>query len=495
MRKKQGILVVLFIVALLIAGCSAEKIARPGDNSNLSENRQNVQQNPPNEGQVNPAPGNGAAAKDVPGSNRDKKENRHNPDTQSSTESPDGTPEIKKGDTPSGNTSEGTAADKTTSREETVPTGQPEDKTGSSERNWELSNRGTPVEHNSTSVRYRNGHAANMQVLAFYTNPEQYLPGSYPTLMRHADKIDWVAPFWFRLDPEKKNGHIELFRFQGETDFGPKEAKEVIKEAQAKGVKVLALIHNLLYGSTAKSKQLAHEMVATKQGRTNFLHDLQKLLEEYGFDGINMDVEHFPLEDRDKFSSLMKEIYTTLKPKGYTITISVPAKTGDDRSNSWSAPFDYGALGKYADLVLLMTYDEHGYVSGPGPIASIEWDKAVLNYATTKIPAKKILLGIPAYGFDWTAGGRYPKYLSYQLAMEIARQQQKAVQWDNAAKVPYFTYWDENNRRHEVWFENASSLSHKLELVEQYGIAGIGIWRIGMEDPQFWSVIKYYFEK
>lgn len=328
------------------------------------------------------------------------------------------------------------------------------------------------------------------QVLAFYTEEEGLLPGSYPTLMGQSENIDWVVPFWFRLDPDKGSGHVTIFTDKYDINSVSNHMKQVIEEAHQKGVKVLALVHNLLYGDYDTSKQLAHEMVATPQGRANFIEDLLQILKEYGFDGVNMDVEYVPLEDRDNFSLLMKELYKALKAKGYTVTISVPAKTGDYRTDSWSGPFDYKALGQNADLILLMTYDEHGYSSGPGPIASYNWVEKVLKYAVTQIPSEKIFMGIPSYGFDWTEGQRSPRYLSYAQAMEMAYRGGYEIKWDDKAKVPYFSFWDAKGKKHEVWFESSHSLKEKLKLVDKYGIKGIGIWRLGMEDPTAWEVIS-----
>lgn len=348
----------------------------------------------------------------------------------------------------------------------------------------------TENDHDQTEELSRGGLGRDTtnakQVLAFYTEEEGLLPGSYPTLISQSEHIDWVVPFWFRLDADKGSGHVEIFA--NNTDM-----KQVIQEAHQKGVKVLALVHNLLYGDYDTSKQLAHEMVATPQGRANFIEDLLQLLKEYGFDGVNMDVEYVPLEDRDDFSLLMQELYKALKSKGYTVTISVPAKTGDYLSDSWSGPFDYKSIGQNADLVLLMTYDEHGYSSGPGPIASYNWVEKVLKYAVTQIPSEKIFMGIPSYGFDWTQGKSSPRYLSYAQAMEMAYRGEYKIKWDDKAKVPYFSYWDANGKKHEVWFESSHSLKEKLKLVDKYGIKGIGIWRIGMEDPTVWEVIEEKF--
>ena len=56
-------------------------------------------------------------------------------------------------------------------------------------------------------------------------------------------------------------------------------------------------------------------------------------------------------------------------------------------------------------MVVLMTYDEHYFGGAPGSIASMPWVENVLKYATGTISSKKLLLGIPGYGYDWASTG------------------------------------------------------------------------------------------
>jgi spore germination protein YaaH len=63
------------------------------------------------------------------------------------------------------------------------------------------------------------------------------------------------------------------------------------------------------------------------------------------------------------------------------------------------------------------------------------------------------------------------------------------IQWDNVARVPYFKY-TQNGQYHEVWFESKSSLEHKLDIVKEYNIGGIALWRLGLEDAGVWDVIE-----
>lgn len=337
------------------------------------------------------------------------------------------------------------------------------------------------------------------EVLGFYTNEEHVnydgkvnkLDSSLGVVMNNSDQISMVAPFWFRLSQQGKGG-IEFHKYGFKTSQVEQEAADTVKQIKAKNVKVIALVHNMLYsGQSMSGKELAHQLLSNNDYRYNFINQLQEMMEKYDLDGVNIDIEGVYKSDRNNFSSFIRQLKETLGAKGYLVTVSVPAKTFDDPNNSYSYPFDYKSIAQYADRIAIMTYDEHGAWagSGPGPIASIPWQENVIKYAVTQMPKEKILLGVPVYGFDWTKGKSWPKYSSYQMSEETAEKNGISVQWHQQYKVPYFKYKYQSQER-EVWFEDSGSFKEKLNLMYKYDLKGIAIWRLGMEDPDIWDVIK-----
>ncbi|HZX45873.1 MAG TPA: glycosyl hydrolase family 18 protein [Clostridia bacterium] len=323
-------------------------------------------------------------------------------------------------------------------------------------------------------------------VLGFYVDDEYILPSSYDRMVKYGKNISAVAPFWYRLSPADAS---DLQQHHPEEGFTDKKMKRIIEKAHEQGMEVLMLVHNMLYGGRANGKELAKRMLATGESRKAFIDKVEAVLEKFGYDGINIDIENIYVADRERFSALVKELYERLSPKGYRVTVCVPAKTRDNLKNTWSGPFDYKEIAKYSDNVVIMTYDEHGYSSGPGPVASYGWVRNVMKYAVGQIPADKILMGVPGYGFDWTAGKKGARYISYSQAVSLASSKGAKIQWDNAARVPYFKY-TQNGQSHEVWFESKSSLEHKLDIVKEYNIGGIALWRVGLEDAGFWDVME-----
>jgi spore germination protein YaaH len=253
------------------------------------------------------------------------------------------------------------------------------------------------------------------------------------------------------------------------------------------GVKSVLVLHNCHDGFF--DQWLIHNLLTNQSVQDTFFENLLKLLRTNGLHGVNVDFENIPPTDRERFNSFLIKLASILKPAGYSFSVTVPTKTWDDRKNSWSGAFDYQLIGKISDYVVLMTYDEHWFSGKPGPIASLPWVIKVLDYAITQIPRHKILMGVAAYGYDWSARGT--QMIGWiKMNQLINKYGWDKVRWDNTACAPYLRYWDAGGVYHEVWFENKYSLKIKLGLIKSYNLAGIGIWRLGFEDAVFWETVR-----
>lgn len=327
-------------------------------------------------------------------------------------------------------------------------------------------------------------------VMGYYTGEEWPLPSSLETLKSQGNALTCVALFSYRLHPLSP-GQLEAM------DYLPaSEVQQVLDLAREKKVKVLALVHNLLYTGGIRGRDVARLALSDPQRRRDLVANIFNLLREKGFGGVEIDIEDLYPQDGQLFNQFLAELSAQLKPAGYVLSVALPAKLSDDQAG-WGGAFDYRTVASYADQVVIMAYDEHGLLSGPGPIASLPWVEKAVRYAVGRIPPQKVLLGIPAYGFDWSGDGQPPRYISYRLAQDAARRYGTPVCWDERAQAPYLKYIDENGSPHELWFENASSWAGKLDLVTAYGLKGIAVWRLGLEDPQGWKVIgdKFTVEK
>ena len=138
-----------------------------------------------------------------------------------------------------------------------------------------------------------------------------------------------------------------------------------------------------------------------------------------------------------------------------------------------------------------MGYDYHWATSVPGPIAPVNWIQDVLRYAVVQIAPSKIILGIPMYGYDWVDGKGTP--VAWLQAFRLATQYHAQIGFDSASQSPYFTYTDAQGRYHQVWFENAASVTAKLDVARNSVIGGVYLWLYGYEDTNVWSALHETF--
>lgn len=260
-----------------------------------------------------------------------------------------------------------------------------------------------------------------------------------------------------------------------------------ITYANNNGIKTLAMITNNFDGSIAKT------LLENSTNRQALINNILNAMKVNGYKGVNVDLEGVYYYDRSYLTTFMSELSGALHSQSFYVTMDLPAKTSDSTTDSWSGAYDYAALANYSDQIVLMTYDEHYPGGTPGAIASIGWVENVIKYAATVIPKDKLILGTAAYGYDWSSSGT--KAYGISAIYNLASTYKAVIQWDSISQSPYFTYLDASGINHTVWFENAQSLNYKLDLVNSYNLAGIGMWRLGLENVDYWTSIKTKFNR
>jgi spore germination protein len=316
------------------------------------------------------------------------------------------------------------------------------------------------------------GTSSKKEVVGFYAENWASDTASLNSLQQHGDMINVVSPFWSTIN---EDGTI--------TSRSTNNRDAVMRYARENRVKVTLLLNNAKSGTSSVP---IHHLLSNSQRRSDAVANIEEHVKVNGFDGVNIDFEMVPPEDRDYVTQFMQELSDRLRPSGYTVAMSVFPKK-DESTNDVAIAYDYKALANYVDQIVVMTYDNHGEWSGPGSVADITWVEDNLKYALQFIPKQKIYLGIAAYGYDWSATG--VQTVTYSDAMEQAAKYNTAISWDPASKSSYYTYVDSAGQ-HQVWFENSRSLAYKLDLVNKYDIKGVAIWRLGQEDPGYWQVLR-----
>lgn len=234
-------------------------------------------------------------------------------------------------------------------------------------------------------------------------------------------------------------------------------------------------------------------LLQSRERQETLLGEITQVLGEKGYGGVDVDFEYLRPELGAAFGAFVTMLRTALNPLGYSVLVALAPKTFAGQRGLLYEAHDYAALGNAANGALLMTY-EWGYTAGP-PMAVAPLDKVrqVLDYALTEIPAKKLFLGVPVYGYDWQLpfreGATRAQSLSPQEALALARRYGAEIRYDETAQAPWFRYTARDGREHEVWFEDARSSYAKFRLAAEKGLQGVGLWNLMRPAPQTYLVL------
>lgn len=295
---------------------------------------------------------------------------------------------------------------------------------------------------------------------------------AYPTISPRT--LDWWMPYltW-----------ISNFSY-GFTESGQLinlEDSNLVEGAKAAGVLSLMVLTPLDEEGMFNDR-VARAVMDDPAAEETLIENIEKNIIEKGLNGVDFDFEYVETEYALKYAELVSKARSRLEPQGYITTVALAPKTGRAQQGLLYQGHDYKALGEAADYSLIMTY-EWGYTYGPPlPVSPINNVRRVVEYATTEIPPEKILLGMSNYGYDWTL----PYERGVTKAEKLANYQAEAranyygvpIYYDEEAQSPYFTYYAPSGTEHIVWFENQTSWQARLNLVKEYGLAGVGIWNI-----------------
>ena len=202
-----------------------------------------------------------------------------------------------------------------------------------------------------------------------------------------------------------------------------------------------------------------------------------ELLREHA-DGINIDIEGLSETDRDAYTVWLGRLTAAMHAHGLLVTVDLPMG---------EIGYDNKGIGEAVDAVVLMAYDEHWQTSPAGPVAGQAWFVNGLRDTLRQIPASKMIVGIGAYGYDWTDGKPMADAIDFQNAMLRADHYHAKVAFDPISRNSHYDYIDAAGAQHHVWLMDAISAWNEVSIAMKANVLGVAVWRTGMEEERFWS--------
>jgi spore germination protein len=348
---------------------------------------------------------------------------------------------------------------------------------------------------------------ARLQAANQIANPALISPGMVLTIPSDTEKLGTIDVNGYafpniNMDVLRKTlpylTYLSIFSYEVTTDgnFRTINDEPLIAAAREARVAPIMVITNLQEGG-GFSSDIARAILTNEQVQDTLINNIIENLRTKNYSGLAIDFEYIYPEDRENYNNFLRKVVSRLRPLGYLITTALAPKNAADQPGLLYEAHDYPVHGALADHVILMTY-EWGYTFGPPmAVAPINEVRRVLNYAISAIPRRKILMGIPNYGYNWTlpyVEGSRAATISNVGAVDLARRVGANIQYDQTAQAPFFHYYDANGREHVVWFDDARSIEAKLRLVNQYNLGGVSYWTIGRFFPQNWLVLSSLFD-
>ncbi len=292
------------------------------------------------------------------------------------------------------------------------------------------------------------------------------------TLGDKIEGVNVVSPTWYEL----KNA---------EGDISSKASSKYLEKAKQNGYEVWPIITNGIDDVNYTAADTS-AMVNSEYNREQFIKNLVEILKKDKVDGINIDFEAMRTEDRDVFTQFVRELAPILRNAGLKVSADI----------YFVAYVDRKGVGEAVDYVMLMGYDQRGnWSSVAGSISEISWVEENIESLMndSKIPANKIILGIPFYTRLWTqkTGATKPTTTVYTMAncQTFLKNNNLQATLDEASGQNYAEY-TKGNTTYKLWIEDADSVKRRIETVNKYNLAGVCAWRKGLETQDIWKVIN-----
>jgi spore germination protein YaaH len=219
----------------------------------------------------------------------------------------------------------------------------------------------------------------------------------------------------------------------------------------------------------------AHRLLSSRDRIDAVASRLASYVAAGGWDGVNVDLERLRATDAAGLVTLVRALQDSM-PADRTVTVDVSASTS--LAGYRDRGYDLAGLAASADVVKLMTYDQHGPSwSGPGPVGGLPWQRRALATILRVVPAEQVDLGVAGYGYTWPRRGAGRTVTVAQARRLVTRDHVRA-RW--RPRVGEWTARLDDGTR--LWWSDRRSYRQRVALAGARGLHGLAVWRLGSAD-------------
>ena len=253
--------------------------------------------------------------------------------------------------------------------------------------------------------------------------------------------------------------------------------------AHGNGYQVWPMFTNSNMSETSK-------MLSDYKSRETVINQIINYIKQYNLDGINIDFEGMYETDKDNFSRLLIEIRPRLNEIGAVLSVDV---TAPDGAPEWSLCYDRYTIGKVADYVMFMAYDQYGVsATKAGTTAGHNWVEANVKkfLGQEEVKAEKIILGMPFYTRVWKeSNGNVTSNVVNIGNVNNVIPSNATKTWDEDLQQ-YYVEYKKGGATYKIWVEDEKSIEAKLDLVSKYNLGGAAYWEYDRATNSIWNLIE-----
>lgn len=244
-------------------------------------------------------------------------------------------------------------------------------------------------------------------------------------------------------------------------------------------------------------------IVSNPTRMNTFANNIVDMINEYGFDGVDIDWETPTSYEATLFTDLMRIVYTKVKENNPNHLVTAAIAGG-----MWQPPrYDLENSHQYIDYINMMTYgmvNNNGYYQNAlsksttfadqdnlagKTLTSCSIEESVEIYNEYGIPNSKIIVGVAFYGIKQTrtydsTSQTYSAWVkegsvSYNHIKDVyLSDSYYSYHYDRNAGVPYIINTDGT---FFVSYDNPRSIAEKSTYVIDSGLAGMMYWENGLD--------------
>lgn len=276
--------------------------------------------------------------------------------------------------------------------------------------------------------------------------------------------VNVISPTWFSLSDNLGN-------------FTSLADKEYVEKAHKSGKQVWALIDNF-------SKDVSTlKITSNTKARQNLIKNLIVETKKNNIDGINLDFEGLSKEAIKHYIHFIRELSIETRKNNIILSVDVP------NYQDYNMHYKRDKIGEVVDYIINMGYDEHYAGSSKGSVASLEYVREGIDASLKEVDKNKLINAIPTYTRIWT--DKSSKAIGIKASKIWIKENDVSLDWDESLGQYYGSVNIDGEEKY-IWLEDENSLKLKLDYAKEKGLIGTAIWKIGLEDDDFWTLLKEY---